>query len=131
MPDLDIALEARQESFEAAWKGRTIGVPPPRWEERLPPPDRPCTPEFVFLLLQTDIELRVKEGLPALLAEPYFAHPRLQRDDARLSAERQVELVRWEYQQRWKRGERVGRAPYMERFPEHATTLQGLRPRWS
>ena len=44
----------------------------------MPQAGQPCTPEFVFLLIQTDIEFRVKAGLPALLAEPYFRHPRLQ-----------------------------------------------------
>src|SRR5439155_12236268 len=76
-------LEARQESFEAAWRECPSGLSP-HWEEFLPQAGQSCTPEFVFLLLQTDIEFRVKAGLPALLAESYFGHLRLQSPDAHL-----------------------------------------------
>jgi len=128
---LDSILKARQESFEKAWHERPEGSPPPGWEDFLPPPGQPCPAPFAFLLIQMDIELRVKAGLPALLAKPYFQHPRLQQDDARLSDASQVELVRWEYQQRWRCGERVARHVYLDRFPQHAAALQDLKPRWT
>src|SRR5215471_19178349 len=89
--------DLHHERFEAAWRGRKPGESPPCWEAFLPPPGGACTPDFVYLLLQTDIELRVKAGLPALLAESYFRHARLQAEDARLDAARQQELIRWEY----------------------------------
>ncbi|MHB1426482.1 MAG: tetratricopeptide repeat protein, partial [Gemmataceae bacterium] len=81
-----------------------------------------------FDLLAMDIEYRVKAGLPALLAERYFEHPRLQKEDARLDAEKQVELIRWEYQQRWNKGERARRAEYQAAFPQHADALRELKP---
>jgi hypothetical protein len=127
----DIPPDLCQERFEAAWRGRKPGESPPCWKEFLPPSGGPCTPDFVYLLLQTDIEFRVKAGLPALLAEPYFQHERLQADDARLDAAQQEKLIRWEYQQRWKRGERAARRAYLERFPGHAAALHDLGPRWN
>jgi len=125
---LDTPLEAFQKALEAAWENRPAGVPP-RWQEFLPYPGQPCPAEFVFLLLQTDIEMRVKAGLAALLAEPYFQDPRLQA--AGLAPARQAELIRWEYQQRWKRGDRAERRAYLERFAELADLLQDLKPRWN
>jgi serine/threonine protein kinase len=83
----------------------------------------------ISLLLHIDIEFRVKAGLPALLAEHYFEHPRVQRDDAYLNSEQQVELIYWEYQQRWKNGERMRRADYEVAFPQHAGVLRELKPR--
>jgi hypothetical protein len=85
----------------------------------------------VVYLLQLDIEYRVQAGLPALLAEPYFRHPRLAQAGTRLDDAQQVELIRWEYQQRWKTGDRVQRADYLAAFPEHAAALHDLRPHWS
>jgi hypothetical protein len=108
----DAALETRQELFETAWRHCKPEAPLPGWAEFLLPPGRPCTPDFVFLLVQTDIEFRIKAGRAALLAESYFGHPRLQLPDAGLDGARQVELIRWEYQQRWKRGDRVTRGEY-------------------
>src|SRR5262249_7748786 len=96
------------------------------WADFLPPEGRPCPPEFVFYLLGTDIEARIKSGLPALLAQPYFDDPRLTLDDAR-----KAELIRWEYQQRWQRGDRAARADYQVRFPDLAWALQDLRPSWN
>src|SRR5262249_10944315 len=104
---LEVTSENRQELLESLWRGWKPGQPLPRWQQFLPPPGDPSTPDSLFLLLQTAIEFRVKAGLPALLAEPYFQHERLQGEDARLSAAQQQELIRWEYQQRWKRGERA------------------------
>jgi hypothetical protein len=40
-------------------------------------------------------------------------------------------LIRWEYQRRWKRGERVSRNAYCERFPQHATALQDVKLSWN
>src|SRR5262249_35030356 len=37
----------------------------------------------------------------------------------------------WEYQQRWKRGERAACKEYLDRFPEHAAELAALKPRWN
>jgi len=123
--------QARHEAFEACWWYWPAGAPPPRWEDYLPPDGQACTPDFAFLLIQTDIEARVRSGMAALLAEPYFQHPRLQAADARLSEAQQVNLVRWEYQQRWNRGDRVTRQAYVERFSEHAVALRNLKPRWN
>jgi hypothetical protein len=47
-----------------------------------------------------------------------------------LDAERQVALVQWEYQQRWKRGRRVCRADYVAGLPQLAIPLGELRVRW-
>jgi predicted Ser/Thr protein kinase len=130
-PQPDATPETRQDLFETVWRNRQPGSGPPRWEEFLPPPGNPCTPDFVFLLIQTDIEFRIKCGQAALLTQPYFRHPRLREPDARLDDARQVELIAWEYQMRWKQGDRTPRAAYLERFPEHAAALQALKPRWN
>ena len=130
-PDPDTPLEALQMAFEMAWAGHTYGTPCPRWEEKLPSADAPCSPAFVFLLLKTDIEFRVKWGLGALLTEPYFEHQRLKAADAQLDSARRADLLRWEYQRRWTQGQRVKAADYIARFPEHAMGLQDLRPRWN
>jgi tetratricopeptide (TPR) repeat protein len=124
-------LDDLLDNLESAWQAWRPGEPLPRWEHFLPAAGQPCTAEFVLLLIQTDIELRVQAGLPALLAEPYFDHPRLQEVDLRLDEARQVELIGWEYQQRWERGQRAARADYVERFPPLAVALAELRPRWS
>src|SRR5262249_8380881 len=58
----------------------------------------------------------------------YFQHPRLQQADACLDAAQQVELIGWEYQQRWKNGDRPRRSDYQAAFPEHADALHGLKP---
>src|SRR5262249_17848464 len=123
--------ETRQQRLESLWRGWEPGQPLPRWQEFLPAPGQRSTPDAVLLLLQTDIEFRVKAGPPARLAEPYFQHERLQGEDARLSAAQQQELIRWEYQQRWKRGERAARRDYLGRFAEHAAALRDLVPRWN
>src|SRR5262249_34904241 len=102
--------------------------PSPRWQDYLPADDESSSTNLVFLLLQVDIECRIKAGLPALLAERYFEHPRLQQPDAYLNAEHQVDLIRWEYQQRWQNGQRAQRCDYQAAFPEHAEALGGLKP---
>jgi serine/threonine-protein kinase len=117
--------------LEAAWRDWRTGEPPPRWEDFLPRSEESCDPERAFYLVQADIEFRARAGLPALLAEPYFRHPRLQQSDARLDEARQVELIRWEYQQRWKNGGRPRRADYLAAFPHHAVALADLQPRWN
>ncbi|MHB1426465.1 MAG: hypothetical protein ACYC3I_25165, partial [Gemmataceae bacterium] len=105
MPDTDPqqtldtnASELRLNRFEAVWQARNAGDAAPDWRQHLPADDEPCRPLLIFDLVAMDIEYRVKAGLPALLAERYFEHPRLQKEDARLDAEKQVELIRWEYQ---------------------------------
>src|SRR5262249_52070775 len=106
------------EHFEQAWRRHRPDEALPQWTEFLPPAGQPCPADFVFLLLQTDIEARIKVGLPALLEQPYFQHPRLQTTDACLDSARKVQLVRWEYQHRWQRGARAARAEYAARFPD-------------
>jgi len=121
---------ASWERLENAWQSWRPAAAPPRWADCLPAPDRPCDPERIFFLLQLDVEYRIKAGLSALLAEPYFQHPRLQHPDARLTDAQQVELIRWEYQLRWQSGQRARRADYLAAFPQHAGALADLRPRW-
>src|SRR4051794_27336917 len=88
-----LTLDAgRVEQLEVAWRAWRPGQQAPRWDDLLPGPGESCGPDGVFYLVQLDIECRVKAGLPALLAEPYFLHPRIRQDDGR-----QVELIRWEY----------------------------------
>jgi WD40 repeat protein len=118
------------ERLEAAWRAWRAGAEPPCWHDFLPPPGGECDPEQAFYLVQLDVEFRVKAGRPALLAERYFQHPRLQAD-LRLSDAQQVELIRWEYQQRWKHGDRARRADYLAAFPQHAAALHDLKPRWN
>jgi serine/threonine protein kinase len=118
------------EALEAAWLAWRPGAPPTRWQEFLPGPGQTVSPEAVFLLLQLDLEFRAKAGLPGLLEEQHFHHPRLSAQDAGVGPERQVELVQWEYQQRWRRGHRACRADYVAAFPELAVLLGELRVRW-
>jgi hypothetical protein len=82
--------DVRYGRFEAAWLNRPAGEPPPRWQDHLPADDKPSSTNLVYLLLQVDIECRIKAGMPALLTERYFEHPRLQQPDVLLSAEQQV-----------------------------------------
>jgi tetratricopeptide (TPR) repeat protein/serine/threonine protein kinase len=112
------------ERLERAWRGWRPGEPPPRWSTFLPEPGQALGPD-AFYLVQLDVELRVKAGLPALLAEPYFDDPRLRLDDTQ-----RLELVRWEYQLRWQNGQCVRRSDYQAAFPQHADALGELRPRW-
>jgi serine/threonine protein kinase len=126
-----VTFERRQELFESNWRSWRPGLPLPRWQDFLPTSGEPCTSDHILLLLGADIEFRVKAGQPALLAETYFQHQRLALPDARLSDEQQRELIHWEYQQRWNRGERVPRQVYLERFPEHAAAMQDLKPLWN
>jgi serine/threonine-protein kinase len=122
-------LERHRQHFENAWRLWCPGQEPPPWQQFLPAVGEPCSPDVISLLLHLDIEYRVKAGLPALLAERYFEHPRLQYEDARLDAERQVELIHSEYQQRWKNGQRARRLHYEAAFPQHADALHALQPR--
>jgi serine/threonine-protein kinase len=116
--------------LERAWCAWRPGDPPPRWDDFLPAQGEPFSPDAACYLAQVDIEFRIKAGLPALLVERYFQHPRLEQADAQLDDARQVELIRWEYQQRWKNGERPRRADYLAAFPRHALALAALRPNW-
>ncbi len=123
------ATDVRYGRFEAAWLTRRASELPPRWQDYLPAEGEPSSANLIFLLLQVDIECCVKTGLPALLTERYFEHPRLQQPDARLDGARQVELICWEYMQRWQAGDRARRGEYQAAFPEHADALQNLKPR--
>jgi serine/threonine protein kinase/thiol-disulfide isomerase/thioredoxin len=114
--------------FEANWQARQSGDPLPSWQDYLPASDSSCTADQVFLLLKLDIDYRVKAGLPALLAERYFEHPRLQQEGARLDAGKQVELIQWEYQQRWLNGQQARREDYETAFPQHAQPIRDLKP---
>ncbi len=129
-PAADAGLDARELAFESVWLAHQSG-PLPRWDQFLPEPGQRCSPDFVFWLIRTDILFRIEAGLPALLQEPYFAHPRLQADDARLGPDRQAALIQWEYQHRWQRGDRAARQAYLDRFPQLAARLQDLKPRWN
>jgi serine/threonine-protein kinase len=116
--------------LEHAWRAWRPGEEPPAWQRFLPAANEPVAPEKAFYLVQTDIEFRVKAGLPALLAQPYFQHPRWQNPSPFDRADK-AELVRWEYQQRWRNGQRVARADYLAAFPECAAELAELKPRWN
>jgi hypothetical protein len=122
--------EIRREQLENAWRRWRAGEEPPHWEQFLPASGEPCHPDLIFSLIQVDIDFHVQAGLSALLSERYFEHPRLQEMDARLSAGRQVELIRGEYQQRWQNGQRARRSDYQTAFPQHADDLDKLRPSW-
>ncbi len=119
------------EALEEAWRTWQPGREPPRWTNFLPPPGRPCPAEQLFYLVKTDLEFRARAGLPALLAEPYFQHPRLTAAGVAIDAAQQAELIRWEYQQRWQNGDRARAADYRAAFPGHAAALHDLRPRWT
>jgi serine/threonine protein kinase len=116
--------EVRLNRLEAAWRA---GASPPDWRQHVPVDAGPCSPQLVFDLLQLDIEYRIKAGLPALLSERYFEHPRLQHEDARLSAGQQVELIHWEYQLRRQQGEPAQRAEYEAAFPQHAEAVREMK----
>jgi formylglycine-generating enzyme required for sulfatase activity/tetratricopeptide (TPR) repeat protein len=115
---------AAGERLERAWRDWRADQPPPSWASFLPEA-APLGPDEAAFLVQLDVECRARAGLPALLGEPYFEHPLLRLDD-----EQQLELIRWEYQQRWKNGERARRADYQASFPRHAAALHDLRPHW-
>jgi hypothetical protein len=76
------ASEWRRNRFEAVWLAWRPGASLPRWQDHLPADDESCNSQLIFDLLQIDIECRIKAGLPALLAERYFEHPRLHRTHA-------------------------------------------------
>jgi formylglycine-generating enzyme required for sulfatase activity len=127
---IPVELKTRQRQFEQVWEAALAGGPLPYWREYLTASSGPVATEFARVLIQTDIEYRVKRRLPALLEQPYF-RPSVGLENAVLiAAADQVELIRWEYQQRWNSGQRVLRQVYIEHFPEHAEALAGLRPRW-
>jgi hypothetical protein len=123
------ASEVRLNRFESAWLAWRAGEPIPCWQDHLPADDEPCTPDLIFHLVQLDIECRIKAGLPALLEERYFEHPRLQRSDARFDDIRQVELIQWEYVQRLQKGEQPRRAEYEAALPQLVEALREMKPR--
>jgi serine/threonine protein kinase len=119
----------RLHRLESAWLAWHAGKEPPSWQHHLPADDEPCSPNLIFSLLALDIERRIQAGLPALLAERYFEHPRLQRDDARLDDARQLELIQGEYLLRLQQGERPRRAEYEAEYPRHLEALCEMKPR--
>jgi hypothetical protein len=121
--------EVRRERFENAWRAWQPGEETPRWQQFLPAAGELCSADVIAQLVCIDIECRIRAGLPALLSERYFEHPRLQDADAQLDAARQVELIAWEYQQHWQHGQRARRDDYVAAFPQHADALSGLKPR--
>jgi len=114
------------ERLERAWHAWRPGATLPAWKEFLPQGDEPIDPDHLILLVQIDIEFRCKAGVAALLTEAYFEYPAL----AALNSDQQSELIRWEYQQRWKNGQRASKREYQEAFPDLAQNLDGLKPRW-
>lgn len=113
--------------FEGAWQIWRPGDSVPRWDRHLP---QSGDIEAVCNLIQTDIEFRVKAGMPALLSERYFYHPQL-KGLLEFDISRKAELVRWEYQLRWRNKQRVRRQDYRDAFPELSELLADLRPRWN
>jgi hypothetical protein len=79
---VDTGGPAPHADFEAAWRDWRPRRPVPRRDQFLPGPGEPLSPDLACLLVQIDIEFRARAGLPALLAEPYFGHPRLLQEDA-------------------------------------------------
>jgi serine/threonine protein kinase/tetratricopeptide (TPR) repeat protein len=117
------SLVAGWEAIDAAWRARVSGQFP-RWTDYL---DRDCSTDSsdgILNLLQIDIEFRIKSGLSALFAERYFDHP-----GVTLSDEQKIELIFWEFQQRWKNGDRADPREYRAAFPVLAERLSDLKPR--
>jgi hypothetical protein len=102
--------------LQTAWLGWHSGQPTPRWQDHLPATGAADSAELIYRLVQTDIEGRIQAGLPALLSERYFQHPRWQHEE-RLDSRREGELIRWEYQQRVQSGQRPSRSNYQDAFP--------------
>src|SRR5689334_17324062 len=113
-PDtLDTSLpQIRRGQLESAWRAWRANDPIPRWDQFLPAHDEPCSPEQIILLVRTDIEFRIKNGLPGMLAERYFDNARLRQADAYPGAKRIVELVCWEYELLWQNGAPARREDY-------------------
>jgi serine/threonine protein kinase/Tfp pilus assembly protein PilF len=121
--------ETRRGLLESAWRAWRAGHALPRWEQFLPESDEPCPAEQIFRLVRTDIEFRIRNGLPGLLSERYFENSRLRQTDVGRDAQRIVELIRWEYSLRWQNGVPARREDYKAAFPEHAAALSDLMPR--
>jgi serine/threonine protein kinase/tetratricopeptide (TPR) repeat protein len=118
------------ERLERAWHEFADTHQAPVWSQFLPEMNQAgaCS-EWIVNLIQIDIEFRARADLPGLLVENYFAHPRLQCADVRLTSAQQAELIRWEYKQRWKNGDRPKRSDFLHRFPDLTQSLRDLRPR--
>src|SRR5689334_6585597 len=83
-------------SFEQAWQqsGR------PDLDGFLPPSNHGDSPGALVALSRMDIEYCISAGDPAPIAQRYIG-----RSDIRLNLQQQADLVAWEYQKRWERGE--------------------------
>jgi formylglycine-generating enzyme required for sulfatase activity len=117
-------LAARLLALAGAWQAHAPGAMPPRWQDFLPAAGQACPPQFLTELVAIDVECRVRAGMPALLAEPYFEG----EWPGRPGPEAQAEMVRWEYRLRWRRGQRARRDDYVRYFPELSGQLQHLAP---
>lgn|GEM_PF-3124645 len=116
------------EQFEFAWSRWKPGQPAPSWSEYLNKEPSSDAEAFVNLL-QIDIEHRINSGMPALLEQRYFEHIRHTNGTTQIQPEHKLELIRWEFQQRWKRGERARQNDYARLFPELAEEITKLRAR--
>jgi hypothetical protein len=119
----DFDPEQNRARFWEAWRsGRR-----PRLRDYLPPTGSPGYREAVRELIEIDLENRLCAWDAVVrdrLLENYF------RDFSTvLGAVGQLELIAQEYQGRWERGELPFRAEYESRFPEHASTVRGLKVR--
>jgi tetratricopeptide (TPR) repeat protein/tRNA A-37 threonylcarbamoyl transferase component Bud32 len=124
---LESALTSHLEALERAWERVSPDSLPPRWQDYLPP-SGPCPVAFLFGLLSADVVGRIRAGKPALLAEPYFEDLRLHAM-AGLEADRLLAmLVRREYRERWRRGDRARLHEYLDRYPHLHNAIQDLAP---
>jgi tetratricopeptide (TPR) repeat protein len=124
---LGSALVSHLEALQQAWERCTPTQASPRWQDYLPPSGA-CPAEFLLGLLSADILGRIRAGQPALLAEPYFDDARL-REAAGADADQLLaQLVRQEYKECWRRGQRPRRSDYLARFPQLKQALHDLVP---
>jgi serine/threonine protein kinase len=82
--------------------------------------------KHLFKVLRLDLEHRVKSGAGAFRVAHLF-----NEFGEQLEAQTWCELIGWEYQQRWQRGERPTRPEYISRFPTNfGPALRNLKPLW-
>src|SRR4051812_10537893 len=82
---------------------------------------------FVRTLLSIDLEHRLDVGDAAPIVEDHLELAEAEQ----LDGGELLELLRQEYEGRWRRGETDAmREEYQRRFPDHAAAIDGWRPRW-